>query len=143
MSFKKWVKSIQTAGYNGARTVYNFGCELSRWDIISVGQELIFIFKRVSKENSVWKKNNEFKSSIPFSQILVFQKNKRPATQQLTYKYKVKVNTNLELHVTGFLNWKVDFEESKITKSIKNIHNKYFLQIDLNNRKGFFPRYLS
>ena len=24
MNFKKWVKSIQTAGYNGARTVYNF-----------------------------------------------------------------------------------------------------------------------
>ena len=23
MNFKKWVKSIQTAGYNGARTVYN------------------------------------------------------------------------------------------------------------------------
>ena len=22
MNFKKWVKSIQTAGYNGARTVY-------------------------------------------------------------------------------------------------------------------------
>ena len=22
MDFKKWVKSIQTAGYNGARTVY-------------------------------------------------------------------------------------------------------------------------
>ena len=24
MNFKKWVKSIQTAGYNGARTVNNF-----------------------------------------------------------------------------------------------------------------------
>ena len=24
MNFKKWVKSIQTAGYNGARTVYAF-----------------------------------------------------------------------------------------------------------------------
>ena len=24
MNFKKWVKSIQTAGYNGARTVYDF-----------------------------------------------------------------------------------------------------------------------
>ena len=24
MNFKKWVKSIQTAGYNGARTVYSF-----------------------------------------------------------------------------------------------------------------------
>ena len=24
MNFKKWVKSVQTAGYNGARTVYNF-----------------------------------------------------------------------------------------------------------------------
>ena len=24
MNFKKWVKSIQTAGYNGARTVYGF-----------------------------------------------------------------------------------------------------------------------
>ena len=23
MNFKKWVKSIQTAGYNGARTVFN------------------------------------------------------------------------------------------------------------------------
>ena len=22
MNFKKWVKSVQTAGYNGARTVY-------------------------------------------------------------------------------------------------------------------------
>ena len=25
MNFKKWVKSIQTAGYNGARTVYSTG----------------------------------------------------------------------------------------------------------------------
>ena len=24
MNFKKWVKSIQTAGYNGARTVFYF-----------------------------------------------------------------------------------------------------------------------
>ena len=29
MNFKKWVKSIQTAGYNGARTVYGFS--LSRF----------------------------------------------------------------------------------------------------------------
>ena len=29
MNFKKWVKSIQTAGYNGARTVYNFEEELT------------------------------------------------------------------------------------------------------------------
>ena len=25
MNFKKWVKSIQTAGYNGARTVHTLG----------------------------------------------------------------------------------------------------------------------
>ena len=25
MNFKKWVKSMQTVGYNGARTVYTFG----------------------------------------------------------------------------------------------------------------------
>jgi hypothetical protein len=25
LDFKKWVKSIQTAGYNGARTVYTWG----------------------------------------------------------------------------------------------------------------------
>ena len=47
------------------------------------------------------KKPNEFKSSIPFSQILVFQKNKRPATQQLTYKYK-GADTNLEFHLNVF-----------------------------------------
>ena len=29
MDFKKWVKSIQTAGYNGARTVIDFICYLS------------------------------------------------------------------------------------------------------------------
>ena len=28
MNFKKWVKSIQTAGYNGARTVYE---EILKW----------------------------------------------------------------------------------------------------------------
>ena len=26
LTFKKWVKSIQTLGYNGARTVHNLKC---------------------------------------------------------------------------------------------------------------------
>ena len=30
MNFKKWVKSIQTAGYNGARTVDTFKCYLTK-----------------------------------------------------------------------------------------------------------------
>ena len=29
MNFKKWVKSIQTAGYNGARTVIEFSFDFS------------------------------------------------------------------------------------------------------------------
>ena len=37
MNFKKWVKSIQTAGYNGARTVYD--CNLP----FNIKQKAIFI----------------------------------------------------------------------------------------------------
>ena len=33
MNFKKWVKSIQTAGYNGARTVYGLVIEKSHLKI--------------------------------------------------------------------------------------------------------------
>ena len=39
MNFKNWVKSIQTAGYNGARTVYKIGYEFlksgiqDQWDL--------------------------------------------------------------------------------------------------------------
>ena len=32
MNFKKWVKSIQTAGYNGARTVTSFDSLLQKFD---------------------------------------------------------------------------------------------------------------
>jgi hypothetical protein len=31
MNFKKWVKSIQTAGYNGARTVYVKIIKITIW----------------------------------------------------------------------------------------------------------------
>ena len=36
MNFKKWVKSIQTAGYNGARTVYEIGSLLYTAIVINV-----------------------------------------------------------------------------------------------------------
>lgn len=135
---KYWSPFFKSVVYLLTQTF--LGCELSWWDIISAGQDLIFIFKRVSKENSVWKKN-EFKSCIPFSQILVFQKNKRPTTQQLAYKYEVKVNTNLELHCNCKLkSW---FWRKWYHQTYQNIHYKYFLQIDLNNRKGFFLRYFN
>ena len=38
MNFKKWVKSIQTAGYNGERTVYDKPTAMITEDAIPTGK---------------------------------------------------------------------------------------------------------
>ena len=44
MNFKKWVKSIQTAGYNGARTVYVLSFE----GITVYCELLLYGFKKIA-----------------------------------------------------------------------------------------------
>ena len=46
LNFKKWVKSIQTAGYNGARTVDNEPIHITLWTVyIGYLQMKIFLFQ--------------------------------------------------------------------------------------------------
>ena len=45
MNFKKWVKSIQTAGYNGGRTV----SKLHSLDLTDNGFQIIFVLQHSQK----------------------------------------------------------------------------------------------
>ena len=49
MNFKKWVKSIQTAGYNGTHTVLVYFIKKS--DVLLVNSPIQFIFKTARKCN--------------------------------------------------------------------------------------------
>jgi hypothetical protein len=42
MNFKKWVKSIQTAGYNGARTVYCFFLSYYSIEVLAVSKACVY-----------------------------------------------------------------------------------------------------
>ena len=50
MDFKKWVKSIQTAGYNGARTVYGVGSIMSLLESVTTEGFPIHILALLSFE---------------------------------------------------------------------------------------------
>ena len=62
LDFKKWVKSIQTAGYNGARTVIAYAYLFSVWKIavsimwqisqssVNLGQTMIYFLSKFVPE---------------------------------------------------------------------------------------------
>ena len=49
MNFKKWVKSIQTAGYNGARTVDYVGFDAFRYVNGILEQRKLIQFDKLNK----------------------------------------------------------------------------------------------
>ena len=57
LDFKKWVKSIQTAGYNGARTVDSLASSLFDWDKNTIQEisSISFLVNRWwTKRAKVW-----------------------------------------------------------------------------------------
>ena len=59
MNFKKWVKSIQTAGYNGARTVLNL-----------CGTKLVSIDTQTTTWLDIWGSKFQFQLKLIFSIIV-------------------------------------------------------------------------
>ena len=60
MNFKKWVKSIQTAGYNGARTVYKYfkAENLNNFPSKSVNNLFKFSAQNSDLEYLFWRSKN-------------------------------------------------------------------------------------
>ena len=54
MNFKKWVKSIQTAGYNGVRTVYIRLAWAHQWCSVTPYLEYISKILSSNNNNSLW-----------------------------------------------------------------------------------------
>ena len=82
MDFNKWVKSIQTAGYNGARTVYilGFGSHQENWFLSFLQDNFLPIPYPMNSENPVsltsiqksWKRRVNVNTVYYFGIIICF-----------------------------------------------------------------------